>query len=279
MTNVLEAVYNIATQKDYTLSSKSSGSNRVNSLGVALENYIKDAFAGTFHIKDEEEKLRVFNQKFSWLGSQNHPPDIMIRGGDAIEVKKIQGAGSSLALNSSYPKSNITSSSPMITKECVSCEAWDVKDLVYCIGHVSHNCLKSLWIVDGSIYAAKNETYQEIKRKISSGISTIANAHFSETKELGRLNNVDPLGITSLRIRGMWQIQNPSKVFDYLNIDSRNEFQLICLIPVSKYNSMPTKSREKIENLNTPEFRSDIVEVKDPNNSTKLIDCIMLTII
>lgn len=279
MTNILEAVYNIATQTSPILSSKSYGQNRVNSQGAALENYIKEAFAGTFHIKDEEEKLKVFSDKFSWLGSQNHPPDIMIKGGDAIEVKKIQSADSSLSLNSSYPKPNISSSSSMITKKCAGCENWDVKDLIYCIGHVYDKYLKSLWIVDGSIYAAKTATYQEIKRQISEGIATIENANFSKTKELGRLNSVDPLGITSLRIRGMWQIQNPSKVFDYLNIDSSGGFQLICLIPINKYYSMPIESREKIENLSISGFKSDVVKIKDPNNSTKLIDCVMLTIV
>ena len=69
-----------------------SGRNRANGMGEALENYIKDAFAGTFGISDELQKMKTYNQKFSWLGSQNNPPDIMIKGGDAIEVKKTQSA-------------------------------------------------------------------------------------------------------------------------------------------------------------------------------------------
>ena len=35
--------------------------------------------------------------------------------------------------------------------------------------------------------------------------------YFAETKELGRVNQVDPLGITNLRIRGMWQIETQEK--------------------------------------------------------------------
>ena len=75
--------------------------------GAYLENYIKDSFANTFEVKDEQKRLEIFSEKFSWLGNQNHPPDIMIKGGDAIEVKKTQSARSDLALNSSYPKPNI----------------------------------------------------------------------------------------------------------------------------------------------------------------------------
>jgi hypothetical protein len=161
----------------------------------------------------------------------------MIKGGDAIEVKKTQSSNSDLALNSSYPKSNIKSSSPMITQSCKNCEEWIEKDLIYCVGHTTDTTLKSLWLVYGNIYAAGHEIYERIKNTISAGIDTIPNVEFAETKELGRVNKVDALGITNLRIRGMWQIQNPRKVFSYLHIPSNKEFELVCIIPTEKYNS------------------------------------------
>jgi|GEM_PF-1808859 hypothetical protein len=34
-------------------------------MGDALENYIKDAFAGTLGILDEVQKMQIYNQKFS----------------------------------------------------------------------------------------------------------------------------------------------------------------------------------------------------------------------
>jgi hypothetical protein len=43
------------------------------------------------------------------------------------------------------------------------------------------------------------------------------------TKELGRYNKIDPLEITDLRIRGMYQVKHPTKVFDYLLEDIRLE--------------------------------------------------------
>ncbi len=57
----------------------------------------------------------------------------MIRGGDAIEVKKIQSRGSSISLNSSYPKNRLYSESTQITKECKECEDWEQKDILYII--------------------------------------------------------------------------------------------------------------------------------------------------
>ncbi len=88
MTNILEAIYNIVNHQNFEIKNLYSGRNRANNMGEALEKYIKDAFAGTFGITDELERMKTFNQEFSWLGSQNNPPDIMIKSGDAIEVKK-----------------------------------------------------------------------------------------------------------------------------------------------------------------------------------------------
>lgn len=273
MTNILEAISNILSFPETKLKTIHSGRNRANNMGEALENYIKDAFANTFQSIDEKERMKVFNQEFSWLGSQNNPPDIMIKSGDAIEVKKTQSSGSSLALNSSYPKSNIYSNSPMITSECKDCEDWTVKDLIYCVGHTTDTDLKSLWMVYGSIYTAKHETYQRITNTISAGIKTIPDVVFSVTKELGRVDKVDPLGITNLRIRGMWQIENPRKIFNYLHQTEENEFEVICIIPTKKYLSFPKESIDRIENIKTNGFSIENVKVKNPNNPAKLIDC------
>lgn len=198
----------------------------------------------------------------------------MIKGGDAVEVKKTQSASSSLALNSSYPKAYLQHTNPMITNECRTCENWTSKDLIYCVGHTSDTNLYSLWMVYGSIYAAKQETYQRIKTTISEGIKEITDVVFSETKELGRVNRVDPLGITNLRIRGMWQIENPRKVFSYLyNKSSGKNFELICIIPNEKYISFSQSSRNRIEAIKEVGFDIEDVKVKDPNNPAKLIDC------
>lgn len=273
MTNILEAICNIATHQAFQIKAASEGKNRVNNVGEALEIYIKEAFSGAFGIDNESEKLHYFNRAFSWLGNQNNPPDIMIRGGDAIEVKKIQGKNSDIALNSSYPKANIRSDSPMIVPACKNCESWGTKDIIYCIGHTSGKEVHSLWLVYGTIYAAQHETYQRIKSTISEGISAIPDVEFAETKELGRVNKVDPLGITNLRIRGMWHIQHPRKVFSYLYQASGKRFELICIIPTEKFKTFPANSIARIWELNAQGLSIDDVNVKNPNNPADLIAC------
>lgn len=273
MSNILNAISNVVLHQHFQIGSFYRGRNRANSMGDALENYIKDAFAGTFEVSNESERISTFQRKFSWLGSQNNPPDIIIRGGDAIEVKKTQSSNSSLALNSSYPKAELRSSSPMITSDCRECEDWTVKDLIYCVGHTTDTRLKSLWMVYGNIFAAKHDTYERIKSTISSGIKEIPDVVFSETKELGRVNQVDPLGITNLRIRGMWQIENPRRVFNYLHESTGSDFELICIIPASKYNSFPEEDKTKLEQLSTQGVIIQDKKVKNPNNPATLVDC------
>ena len=271
MTNILEAIVNIANNPVVAIRNHYTGRNRANNVGEALEMFVKDAFANTIQEQDEQVKNTKYNQVFSWLGNQNHPPDIMIRQGDAIEVKKTQSANSDLAFNSSYPKSNIQSNSNMITQECKTCENWTEKDLIYCVGHTTDDSIKSLWMIYGNIYAAKHETYQVIKQKITYGINEIPNVELAETNELGRVNRVDPLGITNLRIRGMWQIQNPRRVFNYLHTTGEN-FELVAVIPTIKYNSFDTDSKNRIENLDNQNLSIIDVQVKDPNNPANFID-------
>jgi hypothetical protein len=272
MTNILEAIVNIVESPVFEIKNHYSGRNRANNIGEALEDFVKDAFANSINIFNEQDRIKKHNDVFSWLGNQNHPPDIMIKGGDAIEVKKTQSPNSDLALNSSYPKSNIQSNSLMITQECRTCENWTEKDLIYCVGHTSDESINSLWMVYGNIYAAKHETYQVIKQKITDGIKEIPNVELAETNELGRVNRVDPLGITNLRIRGMWQIQNPRRVFNYLHTPALNNFELVAIIPTTKYDSFPSASRNKIETIANSALTIINVNVKDPNNPAALIN-------
>ena len=80
------------------------------------------------------------------------------------------------------------------------------------------------------------------------------------------------MGITNLRIRGMWQIQNPRRVFSYLHTASSSIFELVAIIPTSKYDSFPTESKTKLETLGNPNLTFQNVQVKDPNNPANLIE-------
>jgi hypothetical protein len=217
MKNLLDAIVTIHNQKTLSIVDAHKGKNRANNMGEALESFVKDAFADSFNETNTEKVNAEYNKTFSYFGNQNNPPDAILKGGDAIEIKKVEGNASSLALNSSYPKDKLYADSPMITMDCRNCEIdWKEKDIIYAVGVVKDNNINRLCFVYGEDYAANHETYERIRTTIKNGIDSISDVEFGETKELGRVNKVDPLGITYLRIRGMWGIEIPFSVFDYV---------------------------------------------------------------
>ncbi|NBU48038.1 MAG: NgoPII family restriction endonuclease, partial [Flavobacteriales bacterium] len=268
MTNILEAIVNIANLPILEVNELTFGNNRATNVGDGLEVFVKDAFSDNLTTVDNAEKIVKYSQVFSYEGSQTRPPDLMILGGDSIEVKKTETISSELQLNSSHPKSKLFSTSHLINNHCRNCEVWTEKDIIYAIGHVPKNSktLSSLWLIYGSIYAADEDVYTGLKSTITESLENTPEIDFSETKELGRVNFVDPLKITNMRIRGMWLLQPPVKVYDYVYQYSNNlKFQLVAIIPIKKYNSFPIESRNKIEGLDDENLNIEDIKVKNPN--------------
>lgn len=276
MSNILKAFINTINSYSSNVSTLTNGNNRANNMGAGLEEFIKDIFAGTINQTNVQNRLTTFSQTYSYSGNKNNPPDLILKNSDAIEIKKLESHNTAIALNSSYPKSKLFSDSSMITTACRTCEPnWTVKDMLYVIGNVpkNTNSLKSLWFVYGDCFCADKEVYERIKDTISTGITTIPNVEFTETNELGKVKKVDPLGITDLRIRGMWHIENPTKIFNYIySYDETKSFQLICLMKKEKYESMPLADRQTIENLTNPNVSVSNVSIQNPNNPVQLMD-------
>jgi hypothetical protein len=205
---ILKAFANIVSNYQTNIQTVTNGNNRANNMGDGLEEFIKNIFAGTINETDEQTKLKTFEKVYSYSGNKNNPPDLILKNSDAIEIKKLESKSSALALNSSYPKAKLYANSPMITKACRECEEWSEKDMLYAIGYVEKSNLKSLWLIYGDCFCADKEVYERIKSTISNGITSISDVEFTETNELGKVKKVDPLGVTDLRIRGMWHIEN-----------------------------------------------------------------------
>jgi hypothetical protein len=276
MTDILQAIATLVNHPIPNLLDfyRSKSKNRINAVGDALEEYIKDIFADTIDETNLDQKINKYSEVFSWQGSQNNPPDLIIRNGDAVEVKKIGTIGSQIALNSSFPKAKLFAKDPMISSNCRKCEDWLEKDLVYAIGVTREQKLILLWLIYGDCYAANQDYYTRIKNTIATEISGIEDVNFSLTKELGRVNQVDPLEITYLRIRGMWGIKNPLDVYNYLNLyDSNTTFQIIAIMKETKYLSFPTASRNKLEScINSErELSINLQNIKSPDNPEQVI--------
>lgn len=279
-TNLLVAFLNLIKNPVNDIVRHYISSNRANNMGDSLEYYVKDLFCGQVGIDNINKVNHIYSNYFSYMGNQNNPPDIIIKNGDAIEVKKIESLRSGIALNSSYPKSKLYADSRMITKACKSCEKWEEKDIIYSIGVCQNNKLKVLWFVYGNCYAANKEIYERIRNKISNGVNELQDVEFAKTKELGRVNKVDPLGITFLRVRGMWQIENPVKVFSYVtSIEEAREFNANAIILKEKYLSFPDNDRKKLEREISENFTIADIKIKSPNNPARLLDAKLLRFI
>lgn len=130
----------------------------------------------------------------------------------------------------------------------------------------------------GLDYCASIDTYERIKSTIKDCVESMPNIEFAQTKELGRVNRIDPLGITYLRIRGMWGIENPWNVFNYVySRDMSNEFNFMCIINEDKWNSFKNTSdllelTKKSVNLVVHD-----VKVKNPNNPAQLKNAKLIT--
>ena len=162
----------------------------------------------------------------------------------------------------------------MITQACRDCESWVKRDIIYTIGSINkERKIILLWFVYGNCYAATKKHYERVRNKIVDGVLTIPEVEFSQTKELGRVNKVDPLGITHLRIRGMWAIEHPSKVFSYLNIQNQpnKSFRLFALMRESKYQSFPLEDRKRLEAASENNLSIEDVQIKMPDNPAKLV--------
>lgn len=276
MSNIIDAVLNMVNYKNNTLLTNSHGNNRANNAGDGLEEFVKDMFAGTFNKKGESRLLEI-QKVFSYLGNNSNPPDAMLKNGDAIEVKKIETPNASLALNSSHPKYKLFRSSPMISEACRNAESWNEKDIVYVVGYVNGGKLKAISMVYGMDYCANESCYLRLKRAIKQGVEEISGIEFSESRELGHINKVDPLGITYMRVRGMWGIENPWKVFSYVFNKRENNFSMMCIVRKSKWETFENREKffqvaARTENLEIKEIR-----IKDPDNPALLNEANLIT--
>lgn len=270
MSNIINAICELINNPITDLQASYLGKNRINNVGDALERYVQDLFIGGFYLSEYERNLKIA-EHFSYLGNTSNPPDMMLKNGDAIEVKKIENKNSDLALNSSYPKAKLFSNNPMLTTACKTAENWTTKDMLYAVGIVNNGQLTALALVYGDDYCAEQEIYETIKNRIKTGVETIEGVEFTATKELGKIKRIDPLGITNLRVRGMWHIENPFKVFD--DVYQRNfnhRFNFMAIINDEKWQSLDN-TNELLDTVSHHQNASitDIF-IKNPNNPAQL---------
>lgn len=227
--------------------------------GKPFEIFAKNMFAECLGALSSHVDA-AWERTFSWRGSANHPPDFMIRGGDAFEVK-IQDKIGQIQLNSSPPKRTLKVTDPRIQDGCRTCEDWSEKDFLYFIGKANEEFVEALWLIDGRCIADKASTYDMIFDKLA---LTVTDSGGGPGKEIGRFNKVDPLEATSLRIRAMWLLEHPAKVFKSVLLPPENGyFVLNVLVSADKWDSYGAEEVAAVKTLIGNGLNIQRIEIPD----------------
>lgn len=221
-TNVLVALKNILDRNSSILTPIFRSNGSANAAGDSLEFFVKDMFCtGASQYQYEQEKMKKYNEYLSWTGNSSNFPDFIIKGGVGVEPKKLNNQSySSLALNSSYPKDYIYPDSQNLPKE-INEEEWERKEVIYVAGNLNtqNNKLLSLWFAYGNTMVADRSTYISLIDEIREAVAS-TNATLIASKELARAKGIDPLKLSNLRVRGMYELEHPHKVFsEYITRD------------------------------------------------------------
>jgi len=227
--------------------------------GKPFEIFAKNMFAECLGALSSHVDA-AWERTFSWRGSANHPPDFMIRGGDAVEVKIQDGVGQ-IQLNSSPPKRTLKVTDPRIQDGCRTCEDWSEKDFLYFIGKANEEFVEALWLIDGTCIADNASTYDMIFDKLA---VTVEDLGGEPGNEIGRLNNVDPLGATSLRVRAMWLLEHPARVFQSVLLPPEHgSFVLNVLVSADKWDSYSNEEVAAVMALSGNGLNVQRIEIPD----------------
>jgi hypothetical protein len=127
-------------------------------------------------------------------------------------------------------------------------------------------------MVYGSDYCASAECYNRIKTTIKNGVEAIPGIEFAESRELGHINKVDPLGITYMRVRGMWGIENPWNVFSYVyKRNPQKNFNFMCIINNEKWAAFDNTSELTALSKNNVNLTISDIKIKKPDNPAQLV--------
>jgi hypothetical protein len=272
MVSILNAIHNIVVGRRFAVYDQARSTNRMNRQGEPLEVFIRRALAGDFVSESEVQLAQRTQDFFSYASHDSSPPDLMIHGGDAIEIKKFESFANTIQLNSSYPKAHLHSDYPLLSAECRQCEDWQQKDLIYILAVVKAKKIQELWMVDGATYAASREVYESVFERIKSAVHATEGLSINDS-ELGRVTKIDPLNRTQMRIRGMWLIEHPRVAFERLFVATKAaSFRLRAVMRQEKYNQLIAQEPTLETNLRQAGCSIATNTVLDPNNRARVLE-------
>ena len=245
--NVLNSLLNITECRNFNLDkTKEVVNNMVSSQGKPLEKFVRASFCG---IPDSGEKIYESDVVFCYQGSTNNPPDAMLKDGkDAIEIKKVEKNNGTIHLNSSLPKQTLNLNDHTITNDAKTCEKWQERDMLYVIGHVEGDKIRSLFFVYGDCMFKKTKFYKDRFEEVKDSLGKIDGLDQSGN-EYGTVKNADRLDInTNMRLRPLNSFDNPLRIFSkVIPYDDSEDFSLFAIMRNTKFDNFEPESKSRIE--------------------------------
>ncbi len=278
-TNVLVALKNILDRNSSILTPIFRSNGTVNTAGDSLEFFVKDMFCtGASQYHHEPEKMRVYRNYLSWTGNSTNFPDFIVKGGVGVEPKKLNNLSySTLALNSSYPKDYIYPDSQNLPRE-INEEDWERKEVIYVAGNLNtqNDKLLTLWFAYGNTMVADRSIYLNLINEIREAVES-TNATLIASKELARAKGIDPLNLSNLRVRGMYELEHPHSVFsEYI---TRNDIPLdatkiFLVMLVDDYNEIEEKP-DFSTHFSSGHLKQTEIQIPNPNNPSENLEAIL----
>jgi len=259
MSDILQGLAHLIKHSNFQLPSMRGTSGPSSTpTGKPFEIYCKD-WLSLLPPNNVIQRQSFYNKAFSYQGSDNNPPDVMFRGGnagDAFEFKKTESQSGSLLLNSSFPKNVLHTTSPGLLESCINCEQWTQRNFYYIVGRIKpgNERISFLWVVDGEILATDHHVYEGIFQKLRGSVNSFISSNNLQnipSKELGRFRGIDPNDKTVIRARSMWELESPQKTFKNLPgvLMDTTKSVLHALILDNKWKNYPIQSQNAISSL------------------------------
>jgi len=275
--NLLAAINNIVNNPITDIITHYKTTKRFNKVEKAIELYIQDIFCNANNFDSVFDKWEIFSKYFAFFGNFRRFPNIIIKNGDGILFKTITETNAPIKLNSFYPRDKLYKQDSIMAKHSIEGEDWQEKDLLYIIIELNNQCLKSIWFLYGDCFIADKEIYEYIQNRVKQGLEEAYDVEvcIDNPNELGTVEHIDPLDITSLQIKGSWFIENPNLVFeDYIDPNIQSKFSVHAVMLKTKYDGFPIAQRKNLEKLQDKDKNFNIKDVKIrwPNNTVKLLE-------
>ena len=286
--NIIDAIGTLIKREPFYLDDPYSSENpNVSARYWSIKEYVENLFTDSFDARDMGERIYRHMKVFSHFGNLANPPDLILRGGDAIEIKNIyipkrysrgRLERDPLILNTLYPRQKLYADDPMITDACRKAEKWTVKDIIYAVGASRGKQLTHLCMVYGSDYCASARHYEKLLAEMRARLKDIPNLNKTWSERyLGRIGKVDPTGATYLELRNMWYLENPWSYFrDIYRPNPSAGFNFMCIINDEKFSRLKNGNKLFAWAEICPQLKLELVSIKNPDEPAQKRDALLI---